>query len=213
MMKLLVKKNVALYGLYSLALLTLSGCVTLKSDTPPPAIYRIEPSAISAPIELDVPAPTILLVNEPIMPAGFVGSDMTLHFDGGRRQDRYAGALWADELSDMIRQLAVAQGRATYPDLVLDTAQFGLSPDYTLNIDVLDFQPVYEGEPSGVPLLKTRARFALMNAKTGALLADMILERINLAESNNLTSITSGLESQLQDILAEAYESIAPQIR
>ena len=72
---------------------------------------------------------------------------------------------------------------------------------------------MYEGQPSGVPVLKTRLRFALMNSKTNALLADLILERSAVADTNNLTAITTGLESQLGDILAEAFDTMAPQIR
>lgn len=201
------------YMLALCAMPLLSGCITLRSDTPPPAIYRLDAQGNHTLIALNVPAPTILMINEPSLPAGFTGENMVLHFDGGRRQDHYAGAFWSDDIADLLREYIVAHGRATFPDLVLDTAQFGLAPDYSLNINILDFQPVYDGAPNGIPELRTHMRFALMDSKTNSLLTDLILERSAPASANNLSVITSELESQLQDILSEAFTLMAPQIK
>lgn len=213
MLTKLLQNKIFSYGLCALVMLPLSGCLTLRSDSPPPAIFRLEAAPVTQPIRINAPAPTILMVNEPAMPSGFKGSDMVLHFDQGRRADRYAGALWSDDLSSLIREFIVAQGRSTFPELVLDTAQFGLAPDYTLNVDVLDFQPVYAGAPEGIPTLHTKIRFALMDSRSNALLADFILERHAPASVSSLSAITDGLESQMASILDEAFVTIAPQIK
>ena len=146
------------------------------------------------------------------MPAGFSNNDIILHFDNGRRQDYYADALWASDLSDMIQQFIINDSRQAFPQLVVDSTRSGLSSDYKLAIDVLDFQPVYEADPSGQPMLKTRMRFVLSGGKQGSLLADIVLERKELATQNNLTEIASGLESQLDSILDEAYGILVAKI-
>lgn len=211
-MKFLQSRTLS-FGLCAMAILPLSGCMTLQSGAPPAAIYRLEASAVAEPIRIKAPAPTVLMVSEPAMPSGFKGSDMVLHFDSGRRADHYAGAFWSDDLSTLIREFIMAQGRSTFPDLVLDSAQFGLAPDYALNVDVLDFQPVYSGAPDDIPVLRTKLRFALMDSRSNVLLADLILERSAQAPANNLSVITDGLESQLASILDEAFIAIAPQIK
>ncbi|MBU0801512.1 MAG: PqiC family protein [Alphaproteobacteria bacterium] len=191
----------------------LSSCITLRSDVPPPSVYRIEAPLAQDPIMLDLKRTTVMIVTEPSMPAGFSGKDITLHYDGGRRQDRYAGALWADDLSGLIQQFITNQARYTFPNLVLDNSRAGLNEQYKLYIDVLDFQPVYSGEASGVPILLTRLRFTLTGGEENSLLSDIVLERKMNAADNNLSVITAGLESQLADIVSEALEKIAFNIK
>lgn len=160
---MIYQKLKAIPFLFALAvILPLSGCSTvLQSDTPPASIYRIEAKYGQEPIMLDLQSTTVMIVTEPNMPAGLSGKDMILHYDDGRRQDRYAGALWADDLSSLIQQFVTNQARRTFPNLVLDTPRSGLSAQYKLNVDVLDFQPVYTEQASGIPSLITRMRFTL----------------------------------------------------
>ena len=208
------KKIKILSSLLVLAgVLPLTGCAALQSDIPPPSIYRIEAKPQQNPIMLDLSDTTIMVVTEPDMPAGLSGKDMILHYDNGRRQDRYAAALWADDLSDLIQRFVTNQARATFPNLVVDNPRSGLASRYKLNIDVLDFQPVYAEQASGIPTLVTRIRFTLTGGEDRALLSDIVLERETKASENNLSVITAGLESQLQDIVTEGLERMAPTIK
>jgi ABC-type uncharacterized transport system auxiliary subunit len=200
--------------LFALAMiLPLSACTTLTSDSPPPSIYRIEARSLQEPIMLDLRGTTVMIVPEPALPAGLSSKDMILHYNKGRRQDRYAGALWAADLSDLIQQFVTNQARHTFPNLILDNPRSGLAAQYKLNIDVLDFQPVYAGEPSGIPSLVTRMRFTLTGGEKNTLLSDIVLERQTRAADNNLSVITAGLESQLEEIVSEALEMMAPNIK
>lgn len=45
------------------------------------------------------------------------------------------------------------------------------------------------------------------------MLSDIVLERKASATGNNLSLITAGLESQLQEIVSEALEIMAPTIK
>src|SRR5688572_15826868 len=101
-----VRKTLTLLGLAGLATLT-AGCAAMTSDAPPPAIYRLAPQDIAVPVfqaRGQTQAPFVLALAEPRLPPGFSGKNIVLHFDGGRRQDYYAGAEWADSLDDLIRE-------------------------------------------------------------------------------------------------------------
>lgn len=197
-------RNAALF----LALSSLSGCLALASSEVPPNTYAIHYRA--APENAVSPSPLrgVLKVQEPDLPAGFETDRIALYLEGGRQLDYYAGAKWPEPLDQVLQDVIVQAGYHALPQMTVDTQDLGVPADYKLAVKVIEFGPVYANGPEGIPHLKASMIFTLIRLPEEDVIADFTLENGQMAESNDLTSITGGLEILLRQMLVEAYGTI-----
>ena len=201
-------RNVALF----VALTGLSGCFALTSTEAPPSTYTMQYKASGSP----APATDIqgvLTVPEPDMPAGLETERIALNLSGGRQLDYYAGARWPEPLDHIMQDIIIQGGRNNLPQMVIDTPDIDLPANYKLAVKVNEFAPVYAGGPDGLPQLKAAFTFTLIQLPEHIVVTDFTLENSQQAKSNDLTAITSGLESLLQAMLTEAYGQIGAVIK
>lgn len=196
-----MKKNILFF---IIATIILSGCGGLTSKATPPVTYSLrahEENSTAA-------ASGIMLVPTPQMPAGFETEQIALFMDGGRRLDYYAGAKWPAALDDVIQDVIVQTGRHQLPDMIINTPDMNIPSDYKLGVKINDFAPVYQSGADGIPLLKISMTFTLLQLPEENVLAGFTLDNEQRASSNNISSVTTGLEDLLQTTLLQAYQLI-----
>ncbi|MGZ9097061.1 MAG: ABC-type transport auxiliary lipoprotein family protein [Micavibrio sp.] len=191
-----------------LALSGLSGCLSLASSEVPPNIYAMHyrPAPDDNASSHDFGG--VLKVQEPDLPAGFETDRIALYLEGGRRLDYYAGAKWPEPLDQVLQDAIVQAGHHALPKMTVDTQDIDMPADYKLAVKVVEFGPVYANGPDGIPHLEATMIFTLIRLPDHNIIADFTLENGHRAEANDLTSITSGLESLLHEMMVEAYETI-----
>jgi len=193
---------------FLLALSSLSGCLALASSEVPPNTYAIHYRAGAVNIVSPVNIHGVLKVQEPDLPPGFETDRIALYLEGGRRLDYYAGAKWPEPLDQVLQDVIVQAGYHALPQMTVDTSDLDVPADYRLAVKVIEFGPVYASGPDSIPHLKTAMIFTLIRLPEQNVIADFTLENGQMAESNNLTAITGGLEDLLRDQLVEAYAKI-----
>ncbi len=198
----------------ALALLLPGGCASLQSNEPPPAIYVLHPRftdnvSPSAPVT----GSTIIEVPVPEVPAGFDSDRIALYWDQGRRLDYYAAAQWPSPLDRLLGDFIIRSGQQSLPGTTFVSPDLGLSARYRLAVKVTEFQPVYKGAPTGEPALYESVRFSLISLPDEKVAADFVVAEYGKSSSDDLTAITTGLESLLQSILAKGFSRIAPVVK
>ena len=187
------------------AVLPLVGCLSLTSSQKPPVTYALHAGQ-------DEPSNTsrfgVMLVVKPGLPAGFETEQIGLYLDAGRRFDHYSGARWLAPLDDVLQDAIVQAGRQALPRMIIDTPDINIPADYRLAIKVNEFAPFYKVGTDQVPMLQTSLTFTLVNAVQENVLTDFTIRRKQQAASNNISSVTVGLEELLQSTLSEAYGHI-----
>lgn len=196
-----MKKIIPILAFVCLAALGGCGNIT-KSKAPPVSVYTLhaekpEKRASSAAV----------IVQEPEMPAGFDTSRIALHMSGGRRMDFYADAAWPDALNKVLQDFIIQSARfsAISPDS-------GVNAPYSLQVKVNDFQPVYDGEATGMPEVRVSLTFRLILRSDEKLLRDFTLSEKMPASANTITAITGDLESLLRKIVGTALLRVSKEV-
>lgn len=196
-----MKKIIPIIAFVCLAALAGCGNIT-KSKAPPVSVYTLhaekpEKRASSAAV----------IVQEPEMPAGFDTSRIALHMSGGRRMDYYADAAWPDALNKVLQDFIIQSARfsAISPDS-------GVNAPYSLQVKVNDFQPVYEGEATGMPEVRVSLTFRLILRSDEKLIRDFTLSEKMPASANTITAITGDLESLLRKIIGTALARVSKEV-
>lgn len=188
------------------SLLVLTGCQGLTSSKKPVSIYNLRYTA-SAPSA--AASAGVLVVGEPALPSGMETDRIALYLDDGRRMDYYADVLWAESLEDVLQDVVVQAGRSALPNMVVDSPRLNIPGNYRLAVKVLDFAPVYQAGSEAAPYLKVAVNFTLVQLPEKRVLTDFTLESGQAASGNDLTAISGGLETLLQDILTKAFAKVS----
>lgn len=192
-----MKKMIPILAFLCLAALAGCGNIT-KSKAPPMTTYTLhaEKPAKRA-------TSSAVIVQEPEMPAGFDTSRIALHMSGGRRMDFYADAAWPDALNKVLQDFFIQSARfsAISPDS-------GVNAPYSLQVKVNDFQPVYDGEATGMPEVRVSLTFRLILRSDEKLLRDFTISETMPASANTITAITGDLETLLRKISGTALTRI-----
>ncbi|HEY8189737.1 MAG TPA: ABC-type transport auxiliary lipoprotein family protein [Micavibrio sp.] len=204
-------KSFARFGVIALSACSLSACITLKSDREPPVTYMIH-AAANAP-QLKIETPAVINIPEPELPVGFSTDQIVLYLKNGRQLDYFAQARWPDELEEMLHDIIALSAQKAFPGAKIVTPDLDIPADYRLAATVAEFQPVYSGGPDSAPHLYEAIHFRLISLPAETIAAEFTISRDAMAEGNDLTSIVSGLESLLNQILSQAFETMAPYIR
>ena len=196
-----MKKIIPILAFVCLA--ALSGCGNItKSKAPPVSVYTLhaeKPEKRSS--------TAAVIVQEPEMPAGFDTSRIALHMSGGRRMDFYADAAWPDALNKVLQDFIIQSARfsAISPDS-------GVNAPYSLQVKVNDFQPVYDGEATGLPEVRVSLTFRLILRSDEKLLRDFTISEKMPASANSITAITGDLEALLRKIVLTGLSRVSKQV-
>ncbi len=190
----------------------MAGCLTLQSNEPPPATYVLhprftdnsQPSPQSISAVMEIPAPEV--------PSGFDTDRIALYWDKGRRLDYYSAAKWPAPLDQLMGDFLIRSASQNLPGATVISPDLSLPAQYRLAVKIMEFQPVYKGEASGIPDLYTSVRFSLVALPEEKILTDFVLSDYTVPSGDDLTAITSGLESALQNLTVKAFDRIAPLI-
>lgn len=207
-----MKRNPLFLALSAAALL-LSACSNvLTKSGPPDTTYLLHPVSTEPRQTAASSNPTVLEVQQPGLPAGLDTSQIALFTEGGRRLDHYAGANWAGNLDDVLQNFTVQSTRRAFPSLVVDDRNLDVLADYRLSTKVIDFQPVYSGSDTKTasPELRVNIVFTLVRLPEESVVTHFAVMKKGMANANNLTTITTGLETLLRDAHADAFKQLAP---
>ncbi len=200
----------AFAGMTACALL-LNGCSSLLQSTePPPAIYVLHPQTES---KSQNSYSGVMQVMPPDVPGGFDTDRIALYWNNGRRLDYYSGAKWPERLDSLLQDFIVRSARTAYPGMTVASPDMDLPSRYRLAVKVLEFQPVYAGQPSGIPTLHGALEFTLVSLPGEKPVADFTIGDSKPAASDDLAAITAGMESLMQSLLTQGFEHLGPLIR
>lgn len=191
-----------------------AGCSTagvLKSTEPQQTVYTLRPVE-PAGTTSGIPA-RVTEIATPALPPGMDTDRIALFLANGQKLDYYAAARWSAPLRRIIQDVTRRNASAVLPYVVAVTPEQGMAANFRLQIKVNEFQPVYETDANGVPLLKANLEFALVRANSDKLISSFTLSKEERANDNKLDAITSGLELMLQDIEREAFTRLDEALR
>lgn len=191
-----------------------AGCSTagvLKSTEPQQTVYTLRPvEPVGAPS--NIPA-RVLEIATPALPPGMDTDRIALFLANGQKLDYYAAARWSAPLRRIMQDVTRRNAAAVLPYVVAVTPEQGMDANFRLQVKVNEFQPVYETDANGVPLLNVNVEFALVRANSDKLVSSFILSKEERANDNKLDAITLGLERMLQDIEREAFTRLDETLR
>ena len=190
-------------------LFALSGCLALTSSAPPVTTYVLHASRIAPDADSSHGPSGILRIEEPVLPAGLDSDRIALYTADGRRLDFYASAKWPAPLNAVLQDVMIEEGRKALPRMVIDTPDLNVTANYKLAVRVIDFAPVYRDDTTASPFLKVSANFTLIRLPENSIVLDFTLESGQPATANSLTAVTTGLETQFQQMMQQAYGSIS----
>lgn len=197
------------------AILLLAGCGTsslLTSQEPRQTIYALRAAAVDSAVPMDAPA-QIIEITQPTLPPGMERDRIALYLDGGRKLDYFAAARWTSSLDDVLQDFTRRMAGNVLPYVIAVTPQESIHPNYRLQIKMLDFQPVYEGNADGTPMIEAVVEFTLVSLPKDKVVTSFVLGKRGRASDNRLDVITAGLEKMLQEIEYEAFMRIDHHLR
>ena len=195
--------------LLTVSVLALAGCQGLTSSKKPVSIYNLRYTGAETAAMETAGVPGVMVISEPMLPAGLETDRIALYLDQGRRLDYYADASWAESLEDVLQDVIVQAGRAALPQMVVDSPRLNVPANYRLAVNVLDFTPVYSAAPESAPDLKVAVNFTLVHLPEKLIISDFTLENGRAATANNLPAVAAGLEELMNSILTAGFEKVA----
>lgn len=197
------------------ALLLLSGCGTsgmFTSKEPQQTIYALRTGAPAPAAPSDIPA-QIVEIAHPSLPPGMERDRIALYTDGGRKMDYFAAARWTAALEDVVQDFTRRMAGNTLPYVIAVTPDENVDPHYRLQVKILDFQPVYDGDAAGTPMVEAGAEFTLVSLPSDTIVTSFVLGKRGRASENRLDVIAAGLEKMLQEIERDAFIRIDGYLR
>lgn len=196
------------------AMLSLSACAPsslLKSDEPRQTTYSLRSSDQATSV---FSGPTkVVQISKPILPSGFERSRIALYMDDGHKLDYYAAAEWPGPLDSVIEEFTHNALSVALPSIIVVNMTDSVEADYRLQLNVIDFQPVYGATYDAAPKLLTKVKFTLVALPSERIVSNFTLSRDDIASSSRRDVIINELRSQLQSVEAEAFVTIAPHLK
>lgn len=180
----------------------LCACSPFKSSQPPATLYAIHAETAAA---SESKKASIVVIPEPVVPAGFETAKIAVYLDGGRRMDYAAGASWPAPLAKMLQGFIVQSARGV-PGVLAATPESGMAAAWRLNVIVNDFEPVYGA--GGSPELRASLTFTLVSLRNDQVVDSFTLAR-RAQSAHSVSAIVSGMESLLRGMMTEAFGSLA----
>lgn len=194
--------------LLAATLLLLSACNLLTVTEPQPDTYRLHGGGLALPDPSALPAS--MIVATPVLPRVLEGTRIAV-FLGPQEVSWYAGVRWAAPLDELVHQALIEVLEAGRPVLV-DPALTGAAR-YTLRVALRDFQAVYADRAALSadlpPMLVVSLTVALVESRSGKVVAQHSAARREAAADNSIGAVTSGLNRWLLDAFSECLGALA----
>jgi cholesterol transport system auxiliary component len=155
---------------------------------PPPAsqIYVMQPNF--GPVAEAPAANWQLVVGLPEAPDSLDTARIAL-INAPNTMDYYANAQWPDRLPSLVQSLTVEAFQHSGKMKAVGRDTEGLSPDYVLRIEIVDFEAYY-AVPDTPPKIDVKMVATLLNPTTRSVMATLPSEHSAQASANNMASIT-----------------------
>jgi ABC-type uncharacterized transport system auxiliary subunit len=186
----------------------IAACGGLQSKQPPSELYVLHPLPSEGKGAVAAKAEKVMIVPEPLLPAGFKTDQIVLFMQDGRRLDYFANARWPADLDRVLQDFIIQSLRKSWPHTIVTTPDAALPAAWRLLVKVVDFQPVYANGPDSTPEIHIAMTFTLVAMPDGKIINDFTLARKTMAPANTMTAVTSQMESLLRSLLREAAGKI-----
>ena len=194
--------------LSSLAVFLLSGCISLKDDTPPPTLFLINAQHLDQTQKTELPYS--ITVDKPKVVSGLNTDRIALVKENGRVLDYYAEARWNGRLENIVQDFIIETLENQFRVVSISDSVVDQKANYKVLTHIRDFHAEYEdGNLNQIPLLKVSMAVSLLRLKDNEVLARYNIHEEQRAQSNTLTDITYGLEELTQKAFSEINVKIS----
>jgi len=177
----------------------MSGCAdALLSRPDPPDLYTLTPKS-TFPDNL----PTVdwqLLVEEPEASAGLDTNRIAV-LEGFTRLQYFAGVAWTDRAPLMVQTLLIESFSNSDRIVSVGREGFGLRADYTLQLELREFQA--EAQASGPPHAHAAMTARLVKLPERVIIANQSFDASNPAVSENFNDIILAFDEALGDVMRD----------
>jgi len=172
----------------------LSGC-SLASREPVRHTYLLTPQPTSVKV-----TPTAHLKIGTINAApGLDRSRIVLHVST-YRMDHYASARWPDNLPDYLRAILLENLSRSHVTASVSTGNLGAAPNYTLQLQVLDFQAEYQHSLEDIPEVFIQIELTLLRPQSQEIVLNKWYTSHKQASENRMSAIISSFNEAFQEI-------------
>lgn len=192
------------------AVLMLSSCSSiLPKGEPAPRLYTL--NAVSSQQSGDIqPLPVSLKIIKPQVAPGLDTERIALR-QNDNQIDYYADVKWAADASTMIQSVLVENFEATHRLKAVSNDLVTLKNDYTLLVDIRDFQVDYKSARQ--PQAHIRMTVTLVNASGNDVIRTLSYEQVEKIADENMTSITKAFDKAQQAIMQKLVPDVLAGLR
>lgn len=191
-----MRKNKALLGGITLALLALGGCTLPQDQSPPAQSYLLEVGTF-APMPAHRISGKTLLVAPPKAAPGF-DSNRIAYTRQPPKLDYYKDSVWSDAPAKMLLPILVRAFEATGAfRAVVSPPAPGLA-NLRVDVDVIRLQQEFMTQPSRVRLM---ARIKIVDLKSGHVLGTQVFEAVEPAPSEDANGAARATNTAVQKVL------------
>jgi cholesterol transport system auxiliary component len=185
------------------AAITLSGCISLLPKSKPAHLYRFgQPLAAEA---LQAPQGSVGVFRSASSFQRESAGDRLLTLSDGKAS-YVAETRWVAPAAILWDEAVLAAFDADHGPIRLISRGEPVAADYTLRLDVRNFEAVYERGPKAAPTVVVRVRGAITGGKDRALVSDKVFEKRVTASDNRVGAIVPAYDKAVAEILAEVVE-------
>jgi len=116
------------------------------------------------------------------------------------QMDHYAGARWPDNLPDYLRAIFLRNLSLSHVTDSVSTGNRGAIPNYTLRLQVLDFQAEYKTSTQDIPEVFVQMQLTLLRSQNQQpILYKWYASRKQVAE-NRMSAVIKGFNKAFQEV-------------
>lgn len=198
--------------LSSLAVLTLTGCISLKDDTPPPTLFLVNAQYNSQ--EQKTELPYAITVDKPKVVSGLNTDRIALVKDDGRVLDYFAEARWNGRLENIFQDFIIETLENQFRIVSISDSVVDQKADYKILTNIRDFQAEYEdGNLNKTPILKLSMAVSILRLRDNEILARYNIHEQQASKSNTLTDVTHGLEELAQKAFMDVNKNLSQTLK
>ena len=186
--------------------LVIAGCSPnkiLTSTQPQQTIYTLRPVESTA--TPSTATARVVEITTPSLPPGMDTDRIALFLEDGQKVDYYAAARWSAPLRYILQDFTRRNASAVLPYVVPVTPEQNIQADYSLQMKINEFQPVYGASYGTAPIMKVNVDFSLVDVSSDKIISSFTLSKQEQASENRLDIIMAGLERILQEIERDAF--------
>lgn len=198
------RNNSLLFGVIT-GMMIISGCSSpLSNNATEPTTYTLR-AQVSPKTALNLQLQGTVLVKDVVLAPGLDSEDISIFVNQGRILDKYADVEWAAPLDELVHDVTVRNVQAMFPNVIVGS-KLQRDADYSLEVNVLSFQPVYKGTGRDeIPVLVVELELTLLyNGE----LARLSVSQQGAPAVNTVTAVTTALETLLNTTINTGLQEL-----